>query len=274
MPRLSRDKKTKKLKETNGLKSREKNQLWRIYKYNNKAKPFRISRSKFSDYLDCKRCFYMDQVLGLKFIDTFPLTLNNTVDELCKKEFDIHRKKQTRHPIMKKYKINAVPFKHKDIEKWQDAKNRGVEYIHPETNLKLTGGIDDVWENRDTKELIVVDYKAQSKIKEKKIKEYLEDPYHESYKRQLDFYRYLFEKNGFKVQKTGYFVVFNATLERETFENSLEFTCDIIPYETKTSYIEKEILNMKNLMDNNKIPELSKYCQECNFIIAGGELIK
>jgi hypothetical protein len=213
-------------------------------------------------------------VKGLKNIDTIPFTLNNAVDALVKKEFDFHRKKQTPHPLMNDYKINAVPFKHKDIEKWQNALNQGVEYDHPDLNLKLAGGIDDVWENKDTKKLIVVDYKAQSKTKEKKIKDYLKDPYHEGYKRQLDFYRYLFEKNGFKVQTTGYFLVYNATLERDSFDNELEFTFDLIPYETDSSYIEKEVKKMKKLMDSDQIPPLNKFCQECNYIIAGGKLIK
>ena len=28
--------------------------------------PFKISRSKFSNFLSCKRCFYLDRVVGLK----------------------------------------------------------------------------------------------------------------------------------------------------------------------------------------------------------------
>ena len=83
---------------------------------------------------------------------------------------------------MNDYKINAVPFKHKDIEKWQNALKQGVEYDHPDLNLKLAGGIDDVWENKDTGKLIVADYKAQSKSSEKKIDGYLKDVYHEGYK--------------------------------------------------------------------------------------------
>ena len=270
---INRDKETKKLKETDGLKSREKSQLWRIFKYNKKIKPFRLSRSKFSDFLTCKRCFYLDQVEGLKYLDSIPFTLNNAVDDLCKKEFDYHRAEQTPHPIMKKYKLNAVPFKHKDIEKWQNSRNQGVEYIHPELNLKLAGGIDDVWQNLDTKELIVVDYKAQSKSEEKKLEGYLEDVYHEGYKLQLDFYKYLFEKNGFKVQKKGYFVVYNATKEREEFENKLEFTCDLIPYDTDSTHIEDKIIEMKKLMEGKEIPAMNKYCQNCNYINAGSKFL-
>ena len=270
---LNRDRKTKELKPTDGLKSRIPNQKWRIYELNEKIKPFRLSRSKFSDYLNCKRCFYLEQVKGLKSLDTIPFTLNNAVDTLCKKEFDFHRENQTPHPIMIKNNINAVPFKHENIEKWQDALSRGIDYVHPKLNLKLAGGIDDVWINKDTNKLIMADYKAQSKASNKKIEGYLEDVYHEGYKLQLDFYRYLFEKNGFEVQTTGYFVVYNATLEREAFENKLDFTADLVPYETDTSHIEDKVIEMKKLMDGSKTPEVTPHCQNCNYIIAGGKLI-
>ena len=98
---LNRDKKTKELKPTTGLKS----QAWRIYKPGQK-KPFPISRSGFSDFLTCQRCFYLNKVMGLKDIDTIPFTLNNTVDELVKKEFDSHREKQTPHKVMEEKKPN------------------------------------------------------------------------------------------------------------------------------------------------------------------------
>ena len=270
---LNRDRKTKELKVTNGLKSRVPNQKWRIYELNEKIKPFRLSRSKFSDYLTCKRCFYLEQVKGLKNLDTLPFTLNNAVDALCKKEFDYHRNNQTPHPIMVKNNINAVPYQHEDIEKWQDALSRGIDYVHPELNLKLAGGIDDVWLNKDTNKLIMADYKAQSKTVERKIDGYLEDVYHEGYKLQLDFYRYLFEKNGFEVQKTAYFVVYNATLERDSFDNKLDFTSDLVAYETDTSHIEEKIIDMKKLMDGGQIPDSTPHCQNCNYIIAGSKLV-
>ena len=35
--------------------------------YNKKSNtPFKISRSKFFNFLSCKRCFYLDRVKGLK----------------------------------------------------------------------------------------------------------------------------------------------------------------------------------------------------------------
>ena len=46
---------------------------------------------------------------------------------------------------MTKNNINAVPYKHDDIEKWQDSMNRGISFINTNLNLKLAGGVDDVW---------------------------------------------------------------------------------------------------------------------------------
>ena len=45
---LNRDRKTKELKVTNGLKSRVPNQKWRIYELNEKIKPFRCEYEKIT----------------------------------------------------------------------------------------------------------------------------------------------------------------------------------------------------------------------------------
>ena len=59
--------------------------------------PFKVSRSKISNFLSCKRCFYLDRVVGLKEPSMPGWALNTTVDELLKKEFDEYRKEQKSH---------------------------------------------------------------------------------------------------------------------------------------------------------------------------------
>ena len=53
--------------------------------------PFKISRSKFFNFMSCKRCFYLDRVKGLKEPSMPGWALNVAVDELLKKEFDKYR---------------------------------------------------------------------------------------------------------------------------------------------------------------------------------------
>ena len=83
--------------------------------------PFKISRSKFFNFISCKRCFYLDRVKGLKEPSMPGWALNVTVDELLKKEFDQYRKEQKPHPIMVKHKLNFVPYKHKDLDVWRNS---------------------------------------------------------------------------------------------------------------------------------------------------------
>ena len=45
---------------------------------------FKISRGKFSDFLTCPRCFYMDRVKGLASPDMPGWTLNETTDTIIK----------------------------------------------------------------------------------------------------------------------------------------------------------------------------------------------
>ena len=68
----------------------------------NQENDFKVSRSKFHDFLTCKRCFYLDRVKGLDAPGTPGWTLNETTDLLLKKEFDICRKNQIPHEIFKK----------------------------------------------------------------------------------------------------------------------------------------------------------------------------
>ena len=58
---------------------------------------FKISRGKFSNFLTCKRCFYLDRVKGLDPPGTPGWTLNETTDLLLKKEFDYCRERQIPH---------------------------------------------------------------------------------------------------------------------------------------------------------------------------------
>src|ERR1035437_11102865 len=124
--------------------------------------PFRLSRSGIDRFLNCPRCFYFDRVLGLNGPPGFPLTLNNAVDALMKKEFDTYRVAAEVPPVVKDFGLDLVPFAHPDLEAWQDAQRRGITHAVPNTNLVVCGGIDDVWQDPSTGEIFIVDYKATS----------------------------------------------------------------------------------------------------------------
>lgn len=233
-------------------------------------KPHRLSRSKIDLFVECPRCFYLDQRLGIARPAFPPFTLNNVVDELFKKEFDIHRAAGTKHPIMEEHNIDAVPFNHPDMDTWRDALRHGIEYLHPETGISFRGGVDDVWVT-PSGSLIIVDYKATGGKEEIT----LEEEWKDGYKRQMEIYQWLFRKNGFEVEDTGYFVYANAQNKVDAFDNKLEFDISLLPYEGNTDWIEPVLIKIKETLDGDNAPEKNKDCQYCMYReLAGQDLLK
>ena len=57
---------------------------------------------------------------------------------MCKNEFDYYRKIQKPHPLFIEYGIDAVPFKHKDLERWR-SNFQGIRYKSIEHNYDFGG---------------------------------------------------------------------------------------------------------------------------------------
>ncbi len=187
-------------------------------------------------------------------------TLNNAVDHLMKKEFDIHRAKGPTHPLMKTYGIDAVPFSHPKIDIWR-ANFTGINYVHPETNLEVFGAVDDIWVTPD-KKLHIVDYKATSKMGEI----FLEDTkWHNQYRRQMEIYQWLYRKNGFDVSDKGYFVYVNGRKDKEAFDGKLEFTIKILEHVGKGAWIESVLLAIKKTLDSDEAPAPTPDCEYCTY---------
>ncbi len=227
---------------------------------------FKISRGKFSNFLTCKRCFYLDRVKGLDIPGTPGWTLNETTDLLLKKEFDYCRERQIPHRIFIENQLNnVVPFDHPEIDNWRDSLHKGLMLRHKDTNIILTGGVDDIWQDNISKKLIVVDYKSQAKLGRLDKKDYLEDPYHEAYKIQMDFYAYLMSGMGFDVHQTSYFLVCNAKRDQQEFNKRMNFDEYLVPYDWNIDWIENKIDEMVNLMNESQIPEPNPSCKNCAY---------
>jgi len=228
--------------------------------WNYGGKNWRLSRSKIDLFLECERCFYIDNKLGTARPKGFPFTLNSAVDKLLKKEFDLHRVEETTHPLMENYGLDAVPFQHPKIEEWRDALKGGAQYVDPDTGLLVTGAVDDIWIDKEGN-LMIVDYKATSKDEEVT----LDAEWQDGYKKQMEVYQWLFRKKGFKVSDTGYFVYVNGQTDRESFDGKLEFDVKIIPYKGNTDWIEITLKKIKNCLDGREIPEASPNCDYCSY---------
>ena len=174
-------------------------------------------------------------------------------------------------PIFIEYNLNFIPFQHEDIDRWRNSLSGGISYIDEETNLIIQGGVDDVWYNIDTKELVVADYKAQSTTAEVEKEYYLKSQYHQGYKTQMDIYVYILRKMNFKVSSTSYFMVCNGVKTKDKFDANMEFDITLVDYETDTSWVQNKINDMKLTLDSNTIPEITPHCENCAYINKGSE---
>jgi len=229
----------------------------------NGTKPFKLSRSKIDLFVECPRCFYLDRRLGVGRPPGFPFALNSAVDALLKKEFDIHRAKGTKHPLIDKYNVDAIPVPHDDLDKWRH-NFTGIQFLHEPTNLLIFGAIDDLWQNPEG-EYIVVDYKATAKAEEITA---LDKDWHEGYKRQMEVYQWLLRQNGYKVSDTGYFVYCNGKADKEAFDAKLEFDVTLIPYTGSDHWVKSKIDEIHECLNGNKIPDASDDCDYCSYIDA------
>jgi CRISPR/Cas system-associated exonuclease Cas4 (RecB family) len=234
--------------------------------------PFKLSRSKIDLFVECPRCFYLDRRLGVGRPQGFPFNLNSAVDLLLKKEFNQHRKAQTPHPYMLENNIKAIPFSHKEMDTWRE-NFIGAQVIDEKNNLLITGAIDDLWvytEGEDKDKIIIVDYKATSKDTEVD----LDSEWQDGYKRQMEIYQWIFRKLGFEVSETGYFVYANGDRSKDSFNNKLEFKIKVIPYKGKTDWIEKALENIKNCLDDDRIPKEKDTCEYCKYRNNAGKSFK
>jgi len=222
--------------------------------------PFSLSRSKVDMFLKCPRCFYLEQRLGIKIPSGPGFSLNNAVDALLKKEFDIRRVAGSPHPLMAAYGIDAVPAPHEQLEIWRE-NFKGVRVIHAPTNFEMFGAIDDLWINPKG-EYHIVDYKATSTTKEIT----LDDQWKRWYKIQAEFYQWLFRARGFCVSDIAYFVFANATKDRAAFDAKLEFEVTIVRYIGNSGWVEPTLEKMKKCLDSIAPPPPNPDCEYCHYI--------
>jgi CRISPR/Cas system-associated exonuclease Cas4 (RecB family) len=220
--------------------------------------PFAISRSKIDLFIECPRCHYLDARHGVKRPSGPAFTLNIAVDELFKKEFDMHRAGKTAHPLMKAYGIDAVPLDDPRMDTWR-TNFTGVRYHEPRTNFMVFGAVDDIWVNKKG-ECMVVDYKATSKRDAIN----MEEGWGPAYRRQMEVYQWLLRKNGLTVSDTGYFVYANGDKDKEAFDAKLEFKIEVIPYTGNDSWVPDMLVKIKKAL-LGELPPKGETCEFCAY---------
>lgn len=232
--------------------------------------PFKVSRSKIDMFMSCPRCFYLEARLGVKRPSMPSFTLNNAVDTLLKKEFDIYRARQTAHPLLASYGVSAIPFAHPDLDVWRH-NFTGVQCHDTETNLLVFGAVDDIWQAPDGV-LHVVDYKATSK--DAPVTRLDDTQWHDQYRRQMEVYQWLLRRNGHRVSDTGYFVYVNGKKDLQAFDAKLEFSVALIPYKGSDAWVDGVLRSIKECLVSPVAPVGKDSCEFCEYRTKAGKALQ
>ena len=240
------------------------------YRYQkNSDKPFKISRTKIELYIKCPRCFYKEVKLGLRQPPSPGWAINTAVDALLKKEMDHCRKEDRPHALFKQNGLNIKPFKHKDIEEWQNSRS-GIKYLDEKHNLLFYGGVDDIMIN-EKEELVVIDFKATARKSEILSSSNIWNN-GETYKRQLEVYSWLLQKNGFNVSSTGYLMYYNGDASKPYLGKEMHFRRTLVPFNLKTDWMDNAGKTIYEVLQSDTIPEhISSEinpidCHECRYL--------
>ena len=254
-----------------------------------RCEPYELSRGRLEGFLKCEACFWLDRVRGVKFPSIPGFLLNTNTDTLLKKDFDQFRGKDP-HPIMVSSGLSHLrPFDHEDIEKWESSLHFGsspnhFNTVHEQTNILFGGGLDDVWENIDTGELHIVDYKSTAQMSSTPApldesfiaapKDSKKIDYKAGYRRQMEMYQWILRRKGFSVSDTGYFLYVDGQHVNEfgmiDLENPnqawMRFNTAIIPFVGDDSWVEGALIRAKESLVKESYPRHSEDCEHGAFI--------
>ena len=194
---------------------------------------------------------------------------------MLKKDFDHYREKKKSHPFLENHGFaHLIPYQHEHFELWTQSMHFGAEnrmhYDHLESNIRVGGGLDDVWLNTKTSKIHIVDYKSTSQKKDNGPIN-LNDKWKEAYKRQMDLYVWVMQKKGFDVDEIGFFLYCDGNrFTDQIFLNDknaiMEFKMTLIEYKTDLSWIEKTLNNIYGCLRLNERPKHSESCEYGIFI--------
>jgi hypothetical protein len=222
---------------------------------------FSFSRSKVDLFMKCRHCFYLDRKFGVDSPPGFPFNINSAVDTLLKREFDLHRKNQTIHPLLVKSSLDFVPFDHPDIDIWRE-NFKGIRCTYK--GYEFSGAVDDVWVTKKG-ELVIVDYKSTASS-EPVVS--IDKDYHIGYKRQVEFYQWILHKLGYNIFDTAYFVYCTGDNTKDSFDGNMHFNINLIPHKGDFSWVEQTLNELIECIENDDAPNQSEDCDYCKYFTA------
>ena len=120
-------------------------------------------------------------------------------------------------------------------------------------------------------QLVVVDFKATAKAAEILSPS---DVYNngDSYKRQLEIYSWLLQKNDFDVSSTGYLLYYNGDASKAHLGKDMHFRRTLVRFDLDTEWISPIISDMHACLQLDEMPTAPDTCEECLYLETASNL--
>ena len=203
--------------------------------------------------LECKRCFYLQIVKGIKRPSTIFPSLPSGMDLILKKHFDRFMERNELPPEIREICSNCKLFNDKKLlEIWRNNR-KGIEFLDKKSGILLHGAVDNILVSKNGK-LIVLDYKTRGfPVKEDT---------HEYYQVQMDIYNFLLNKNGYETPGYTYLLFYYPKEVKETGE--VIFDTELKKIKTSAKNGEKIFNDAVACIEGKEPKEKCEWCEGVN----------
>ncbi len=222
--------------------------------------PLRISRSGLKLFVECPRCFWLEQHHKVRRPPGYPYTLSAAVDFLVKQEFDVFRLKGELPPVLVNLGINAKLYPGPELIDWRN-NFRGINHFNKDLGVTVFGAVDDVLQFSDGT-LAVIDYKS-SGSKEVTI--------YDDYQKQMEVYHYILDQMGRSTHPKAYFVFFVVLKDGGGFKNALPFREEVRAVDINNAWVAPTLERACAVARDPNPPEPAEQCNHCMYVQVAGK---
>lgn len=185
-------------------------------------KKISLSPSALGVYLDCPRCFWLEQNGIRRRPEGIKATLPNGIDAVLKKYFDQYR--GSLPPELRGHVDGRLLEDQSLLDKWRERWN-GLIYEDPFLNARLKGLLDDCVVHNGA--YTPLDYKTKGFAPK--------DDAHKWNQHQLDIYTLLLESNGYRPTDYGYLIFYHPVRAHEGGMIQFEITPRKVPTDKRAA---------------------------------------
>jgi hypothetical protein len=175
------------------------------------------------------------------------------MDHFLKEHFDRYRSFGGLPPELYFRKLGVKLFDNMALlDEWRN-QAKGLRYTDPKSGVVLRGAIDELLVGKDGK-LIILDFKTRGFA--------LKPDTHEHYQRQMDFYDYLLEKNGWKTAHKAYLLFYiPAGIHKN---GRTDFETHLVPIKTNMKRAQALFKKAIKVLKGRQ-PNANKMCEFCRW---------